>query len=193
MTETPTCRRAPASLHHFRRWPGFGIGNRIHFHGRLRSGPRSSLLANHLFSSPPFRATASGHRSIQRSIPVLLPRISVSDILLDTPGPPSTVVTMTTALRSAIDAVLEGKHPPSPAPPSHRRRMGRTSRHSATADTSSSSTPNPKSRRIICWHAQRQPSFIWPQASLGLPPLRTGASTSSCNHLQISPLGPGRG
>jgi len=52
--------------------------------------------------------------SLQRGIPVLLHRESgVSDILLDTPW--ATVLTgseenLTSALRSAIDGVLQGRH-----------------------------------------------------------------------------------
>jgi glycosyltransferase involved in cell wall biosynthesis len=93
-----------------------GIGNRIHFHGFVSDENLEQLYASaHLFLMPAVQGYGiPAIESLQRGIPVLLHRESgVSDILLDTPW--ATVLTggadrMTTALRSAIDAVLEGKH-----------------------------------------------------------------------------------
>lgn len=93
-----------------------GIGNRIHFHGFVSDEDLERLYASaHLFLMPAVQGYGiPAIESLQRGIPVLLHRESgVSDILLDTPW--ATVLTgredhMTPALRSAIDAVLEGKH-----------------------------------------------------------------------------------
>jgi glycosyltransferase involved in cell wall biosynthesis len=93
-----------------------GIGNRIHFHGFVSDENLEHLYASaHLFLMPAVQGYGiPAIESLQRGIPVLLHRESgVSDILLDTPW--ATVMTggedrMTTALRSAIDAVLTGKH-----------------------------------------------------------------------------------
>ena len=93
-----------------------GIGNRIHFHGFVSDEHLEQLYASaHLFLMPAVQGYGiPAIESLQRGIPVLLHRESgVSDILLNTPW--ATVLTggedrMTTALRSAIDAVLEGNH-----------------------------------------------------------------------------------
>jgi glycosyltransferase involved in cell wall biosynthesis len=93
-----------------------GIGNRIHFHGFVSDENLEQLYASaHLFLMPAVQGYGiPAIESLQRGIPVLLHRESgVSDILLDTPW--ATVMTggedrMTTAFRSAIDAVLTGKH-----------------------------------------------------------------------------------
>jgi glycosyltransferase involved in cell wall biosynthesis len=93
-----------------------GIGNRIHFHGFVSDEDLEQLYAAaHLFLMPAVQGYGiPAIESLQRGIPVLLHRESgVSDILLDTPW--ATVMTggedrMTSALHSAIDAVLEGKH-----------------------------------------------------------------------------------
>jgi len=93
-----------------------GIGSRIHFHGFVSDQDLEQLYASaHLFLMPAVQGYGiPAIESLQRGIPVLLHRESgVSDILLDTPW--ATVLTggedrMTTALRAAIDAVLEGRH-----------------------------------------------------------------------------------
>ena len=93
-----------------------GMGNRIHFHGFVSDEHLEQLYASaHLFLMPAVQGYGiPAIESLQRGIPVLLHRESgVSDILLNTPW--ATVLTggenrMTTALRSAIDAILEGKH-----------------------------------------------------------------------------------
>ena len=93
-----------------------GIGNRIHFHGFVSDEHLEQLYASaHLFLMPAVQGYGiPAIESLQRGIPVLLHRESgVSDILLNTPW--ATVLTggedrMTIALRSAMDAVLEGKH-----------------------------------------------------------------------------------
>jgi glycosyltransferase involved in cell wall biosynthesis len=93
-----------------------GIGNRIHFHGFVPDQDLERLFAQtHLFLMPAVQGYGiPAIESLQRGIPVLLHRESgVSDILLDTPW--ATVLTggedrLTPALRSAIDAVLAGKH-----------------------------------------------------------------------------------
>jgi glycosyltransferase involved in cell wall biosynthesis len=95
-----------------------GIGNRVHFHGFVSDEDLEQLYAStHLFLMPAVQGYGiPAIESLQRGIPVLLHRESgVSDILLDTPW--ATVMTggedrMTAALRSAIDAVLEGRHHP---------------------------------------------------------------------------------
>ncbi len=92
------------------------IGTRVHFHGFVSDHDLDRLFSQtHLFLMPAVQGYGiPAIESLQRGIPVLLHRESgVSDILLDTPW--ATVLTagedrMTTALRSAIDAVLEGKH-----------------------------------------------------------------------------------
>ncbi len=93
-----------------------GIGNRIHFHGFVSDQDLDRLFSQtHLFLMPAVQGYGiPAIESLQRGIPVLLHRESgVSDILLNTPW--ATVMSggedhMTTALRSAIDAVIEGKH-----------------------------------------------------------------------------------
>jgi glycosyltransferase involved in cell wall biosynthesis len=93
-----------------------GIGNRIHFHGFVSDENLEQFYASaHLFLMPAVQGYGiPAIESLQRGIPALLHRESgVSDILLDTPW--ATVMTggedhMTAALRSAILAVLEGKH-----------------------------------------------------------------------------------
>ena len=93
-----------------------GIGHRIHLHGFVSDEKLEQLYASaNLFLMPAVQGYGiPAIESLQRGIPVLLHRESgVSDILLDTPW--ATVMTggedrMTTALRSAIDAVLTGKH-----------------------------------------------------------------------------------
>jgi glycosyltransferase involved in cell wall biosynthesis len=93
-----------------------GIGHRIHFHGFVSDEQLERLYASaHLFLMPAVQGYGiPAIESLQRGIPVLLHRESgVSDILLNTPW--AAVLTggedrMTSALRSAIDSVLEGKH-----------------------------------------------------------------------------------
>jgi glycosyltransferase involved in cell wall biosynthesis len=93
-----------------------GIGNRVHFHGFVSDQNLDRLFSqSHLFLMPAVQGYGiPAIESLQRGIPVLLHRESgVSDILLNTPW--ATVLTggedhITTALRSAIDAVLEGRH-----------------------------------------------------------------------------------
>jgi glycosyltransferase involved in cell wall biosynthesis len=92
-----------------------GIGNRIHFHGFVADEDLEQLFAQtHLFLMPAVQGYGiPAIESLQRGIPVLLHRESgVSDILLDTPW--ATVLTggeenMASALRSAIDGVLQGR------------------------------------------------------------------------------------
>lgn len=103
----PSLRQMAATL---------GIGNRICFHGFVPDQSLEQLYAeSHLFLMPAVQGYGiPAIESLQRGIPVLLHRESgVSDILLDTPW--ATVLfgvesNMTTALRSAIDGVLEGRH-----------------------------------------------------------------------------------
>jgi glycosyltransferase involved in cell wall biosynthesis len=93
-----------------------GIGDRIHFHGFVSDQDLEKLYASaHLFLMPAVQGYGiPGIESLERGIPVLLHRESgVSDILLDTPW--ATVLTggedqMTSALRSAIDGVLQSRH-----------------------------------------------------------------------------------
>jgi glycosyltransferase involved in cell wall biosynthesis len=93
-----------------------GIGHRIHFHGFVSDQNLEHLYAQaHLFLMPAVQGYGiPAIESLQRGIPVLLHRESgVSDILLDTPW--ATVLTgseenLTSALRSAIDGVLQGRH-----------------------------------------------------------------------------------
>jgi glycosyltransferase involved in cell wall biosynthesis len=93
-----------------------GIGDRVHFHGFVSDSDLEHLFAQaHLLLMPAVQGYGiPAIESLQRGIPVLLHRRSgVSDILVDTPW--ATVLTggedrMTAALRSAIDAVLQGKH-----------------------------------------------------------------------------------
>jgi glycosyltransferase involved in cell wall biosynthesis len=93
-----------------------GIGDRIHFHGFVSDEDLEHLFEQaHLFLMPAVQGYGiPAIESLQRGIPVLLHRESgVSDILLDTPW--ATVLTgseenLTTALRSAIDGVLQGRH-----------------------------------------------------------------------------------
>jgi len=93
-----------------------GIGDRIHFHGFVSDQDLEHLFAQaHLFLMPAVQGYGiPAIESLQRGIPVLLHRESgVSDILLDTPW--ATVLTggedrMTSALSSAIDGVLRGRH-----------------------------------------------------------------------------------
>jgi glycosyltransferase involved in cell wall biosynthesis len=95
-----------------------GIGDRVHFLGFVSDQDLDRLFSQtHLFLMPAVQGYGiPAIESLHRGIPVLLHRESgVSDILLNTPW--ATVMTggedrMTTALRSAIDAVLEGKHHP---------------------------------------------------------------------------------
>jgi glycosyltransferase involved in cell wall biosynthesis len=99
-----------------------GIGNRVHFLGFVSDQDLDRLFSQtHLFLMPAVQGYGiPAIESLQRGIPVLLHRESgVSDILLDTPW--ATVLTggedhMPPALRSAIDAVLTGKHHTIPQP-----------------------------------------------------------------------------
>jgi glycosyltransferase involved in cell wall biosynthesis len=103
----PTLQQMAANL---------GIGNRIYFHGFVPDETLEQLYGeSHLFLMPAVQGYGiPAIESLQRGIPVLLHRESgVSDILLDSPW--ATVLTdgeanMTSALRSAIDGVLEGRH-----------------------------------------------------------------------------------
>ena len=93
-----------------------GISSRICFHGFVPDEALEQFYAeSHLFLMPAVQGYGiPAIESLQRGIPVLLHRESgVSDILLDTPW--ATVLTgtesnMTSALRSAIVGVLEGRH-----------------------------------------------------------------------------------
>jgi glycosyltransferase involved in cell wall biosynthesis len=93
-----------------------GIGNRVHFHDFVPDDDLEHLFAQaHLFLMPAVQGYGiPAIESLERGIPVLLHRESgVSDILLDTPW--ATVLTggedrMTSALSSAIDGVLRGRH-----------------------------------------------------------------------------------
>jgi glycosyltransferase involved in cell wall biosynthesis len=93
-----------------------GIGNRVHFHGFVSDEDLEQLFAQaNLFLMPAVQGYGiPAIESLERGIPVLLHRESgVSDILLDTPW--ATVMTggedcMTSALSSAIDGVLQGRH-----------------------------------------------------------------------------------
>jgi glycosyltransferase involved in cell wall biosynthesis len=95
---------------------GLGIGDRIHFHGFVSDQDLEHLFAQaHLFLMPAVQGYGiPAIESLQRGIPVLLHRESgVSDILLDTPW--ATVLTgseenLSSALRSATDGVLQGRH-----------------------------------------------------------------------------------
>jgi len=93
-----------------------GIANRVHFHGFVPDQELQALYDQaHLFLMPAVQGYGiPAIEALQRGIPVLLHLDSgVSDILLDTPW--ATVFTggpsrMTTALASAIDGVLDGRH-----------------------------------------------------------------------------------
>jgi glycosyltransferase involved in cell wall biosynthesis len=93
-----------------------GIGDRIHFHGFVSDEDLELLFAQtHLFLMPAVQGYGiPAIESLQRGIPVLLHRESgVSDILLNTPW--ATVLTggeetMTLALQSAIEGILQGRH-----------------------------------------------------------------------------------
>jgi glycosyltransferase involved in cell wall biosynthesis len=100
-----------------------GIASRIHFHGFVPDAELQALYGQaHLFLMPAVQGYGiPAIESLQRGIPVLLHRESgVSDILLETPW--VTVLTggsdqTTTALTSAIEGVLRGKHHDIAQPP----------------------------------------------------------------------------
>ena len=93
-----------------------GIGDRVHLHGFVSDNDLEQFFADaDLFLMPAVQGYGiPAIESLQRGIPILLHRESgVSDILLNTPW--ATVMNggeenMTTALQSAIDGVLEGRH-----------------------------------------------------------------------------------
>jgi glycosyltransferase involved in cell wall biosynthesis len=99
-----------------------GIANRVRFHGFVPDAELQTLYDQaHLFLMPAVQGYGiPAIESLQRGIPVLLPRESgVSDILLETPW--ATVLTggeerMTAGLATAIDGVLSGKHHDTPLP-----------------------------------------------------------------------------
>jgi len=99
-----------------------GLADRVHFHGFVPDNDLQSLYDQaHLFLMPAIQGYGiPAIEALQRGIPVLLHRDSgVSDILLETPW--ATVFTggsdhMTSALASAIDGVLDGRHHTSPLP-----------------------------------------------------------------------------
>lgn len=99
-----------------------GIADRVHFHGFVPDEDLQGLYDQaHLFLMPAVQGYGiPAIESLQRGIPVLLHRESgVSDILLSTPW--ATVLTggpehMTSALATAIDGVLEGRHHAVPLP-----------------------------------------------------------------------------
>ena len=98
------------------------LGDRVHFHGFVPDSELQALYDQaHLFLMPAVQGYGiPAIESLQRGIPVLLHRDSgVSDILLETPW--ATVLTggpesLTTALASAIDGVLDGRHHAVPQP-----------------------------------------------------------------------------
>jgi glycosyltransferase involved in cell wall biosynthesis len=99
-----------------------GIAERVCFHGFVPDEELQRLYDRaHLFLMPAVQGYGiPAIESLQRGIPVLLHRESgVSDILLDTPwatvlsgGPES----MTAALKTSIEGVLEGRHHKVPQP-----------------------------------------------------------------------------
>ena len=99
-----------------------GIDERVTFHGFVPDAELQRLYDEaHLFLMPAVQGYGiPAVESLQRGIPVLLHRQSgVSDILLDTPW--ATVMSggeeqMLSALDSAIDAVLAGRHLQQPLP-----------------------------------------------------------------------------
>ncbi len=99
-----------------------GLADRVHFHGFVPDEDLQRLYDNaHLFLMPAVQGYGiPAIESLQRGIPVLLHRESgVSDILLTTPW--ATVLTggsseMTSALSTAIEGVLAGRHHSIPLP-----------------------------------------------------------------------------
>ena len=99
-----------------------GIADRVHFHGFVSDQDLQALYDQaHLFLMPAVQGYGiPAIEALQRGIPVLLHCDSgVSDILLETPW--ATVLTggpesLTTALASAIDGVLDGRHHAVPQP-----------------------------------------------------------------------------
>ena len=99
-----------------------GLADRVHFHGFVPDSDLQALYDQaHLFLMPAVQGYGiPAIEALQRGIPVLLHRDSgVSDILLETPwatvftgGPES----LTAALASAIDGVLDGRHHAVPQP-----------------------------------------------------------------------------
>jgi glycosyltransferase involved in cell wall biosynthesis len=99
-----------------------GIAARVRFHGFVTDDELEALHHDaHLFLMPAIQGYGiPAIESLQRGIPVLLHRESgVSDILLDTPwatvldGDESNIVS---AMNSAIDKVIEGRHHLAPPP-----------------------------------------------------------------------------
>ena len=98
------------------------IVDRVHFHGFVPDDALEAMYDRaHLFLMPARQGYGiPAIESLQRGVPVLLHRESgVSDILLDTPW--ATVFSggmeaMTSALRTAIDAVISGAHHQVPLP-----------------------------------------------------------------------------